>query len=141
MATILKAFRFALEPNRAQDAALRAWVPSLRFLWNWMLAQRSAAYQASEGRVRINYHDQAAQLPAMKAMFPWLGEVPSQPLQQTLMDLEKAFQRFFAKKAAYPAFKAKHRSSPGLRWPQGVQINGRAIWLPKLGWVKVRVFP
>jgi hypothetical protein len=41
MATILKAFRFALEPNRAQDAALRAWVPSLRFLWNWMLAQRS----------------------------------------------------------------------------------------------------
>ena len=56
-----------------------------------MLAQRSDAYQASEGRVRINYHDQAAQLPAMKAMFPWLGEVPSQPLQQTLMDLEKAF--------------------------------------------------
>jgi|LauGreDrversion4_2_1035121.scaffolds.fasta_scaffold145392_2 putative transposase len=139
MATILKAFRFALEPNRAQDAALLAWVPSLRFLWNWMLAQRSDAYQASEGRVRINYPDQAAQLPAMKAMFPWLGEVPSQPLQQTLMDLEKAFQRFFEKKAAYPAFKAKHRSSPGLRWPQGVQINGRAIWLPKLGWVKVRL--
>ena len=138
MATILKAFRFALEPTQAQDATLRAWVPSLRFLWNWMLAQRSDAYQASEGRVRINYHDQAAQLPAMKAMFPWLGEVPSQPLQQTLMDLEKAFHRFFEKKAAYPAFKAKHRSSPGLRWPQGVQINGRALWLPKLGWVKVR---
>ena len=98
MATILKAFRFALEPTQAQDAALRAWVPSLRFLWNWMLAQRSDAYQASEGRVRINYHDQAAQLPAMKAMFPWLGEVPSQPLQQTLMDLEKAFQRFFEKR-------------------------------------------
>ena len=138
MATILKAFRFALEPTQAQDAALRAWVPSLRFLWNWMLAQRSDAYQASEGRVRLNYHDQAAQLPAMKAMFPWLGEVPSQPLQQTLMDLEKAFQRFFEKKAAYPVFKAKHRSKPGLRWPQGVEINGRALWLPKLGWVKVR---
>jgi len=51
--------------------------------------------------VRINCHDQAAQLPAMKAMFQWLGEAPSQPLQQTLMGLEKAFQRFFKKKAAF----------------------------------------
>jgi putative transposase len=138
MATILKAFRFTLEPTKTQEASLRAWVPAMRFLWNWMLAQRSDTYKASEGRVRVNYHDQAAQLPAMKALFPWLGDVPSQPLQQTLMDLDTAFRRFFEQKAAYPAFKAKHRSNPGLRWPQGVQINGRAIWLPKLGWVKVR---
>jgi len=36
MATILKAFGCALEPTKAQDAALRAWIPSLRFLWNGM---------------------------------------------------------------------------------------------------------
>ena len=138
MATILKAYRFALEPNLAQEAALSAWAPSLRFLWNWMLAQRRDTYKASEGRVHIGYAAQAAQLPAMKAIFPWLGDVPSQPLQQTLMDLDTAFQRFFEKKAGYPAFKSKMRGNPGIRWPQGVEINGRAIWLPKLGWVKVR---
>jgi hypothetical protein len=40
---MLKVYRFALEPTRAQDAALRAWVPPLCFLWNWLLAQRSDA--------------------------------------------------------------------------------------------------
>jgi hypothetical protein len=35
-----------------------------------MLAQRREAFRGSEGRVRINYFDQAAQLPAMKAMLP-----------------------------------------------------------------------
>jgi putative transposase len=90
----------------------------LRFLWNWMLAQRRDTYKASEGRVHIGYAAQAAQLPAMKAIFPWLGDVPSQPLQQTLMDLDTAFQRFFEKKAGYPAFKSKMRGNPGIRWPQ-----------------------
>jgi len=138
MATIHKAFRFALEPTPSQEAALSAWGPALRFLWNWMLSQRSEAYKASEGRVHIGYAAQCAQLPAMKEMFPWLALVPSQPLQQTLKDLDTAFQRFFEKKAEYPAFKSKKKGEPGLRWPQGVEINGRAIWLPKLGWVKVR---
>jgi putative transposase len=138
MATILKAFRFALEPTAAQEASLSAWAPGLRFLWNWMLAQRLDAYRASEGRVTVGYAAQCTQLPAMKQMFPWLGDVPSQPLQQTLKDLDAAFQRFFEQKAGHPAFKSKRRGNPGLRWPQGVKINGRAIWLPKLGWVKVR---
>lgn len=138
MRILHKAFRFALEPNPAQEAALCSWAPAQRFLWNWMLAQRSDSYTASEGRVKLGYTQQAGQLPAMKAFFPWLGEVPSQVLQQTLMDLDAAFHRFFEKKAGYPAFKSKKQGNPGLRWPQGVEINGRAIWLPKLGWVKVR---
>lgn len=139
MGTILKAFRFALEPNTAQKEALSSWAPALRFLWNWMLAQRRDAYKASEGRVRIGYNEQAAQLPAMKAMFPWLATLPSQPLQQTLMDLDAAFKNFFEGRAAYPAFKSKLRGNPGIRWPQAVEVNGRAVWLPKLDWVKARL--
>lgn len=139
MATLHKAFRYALEPNAAQSEALRAWVPAMRFLWNWMLAQRRDAYRGSEGRVRVTYAEQCSQLPAMKQIFPWLGEVPSQVLQQTLKDLDGALQRFFEGTAGYPAFKSKTRGEvPGLRWPQGVEVNGRAVWLSKLGWVKAR---
>jgi putative transposase len=138
MPTIYKAFRFALEPKPVQEVALSAWASALRFLWNWMLAQRTEAYRASEGRVCISYGEQSGQLPAMKQMFPWLGVVPSQSLQQTLKDLDMAFKRFFEKKAGYPAFKSKSRGNPGIRWPQGVEVNGRAVRLPKLGWVKAR---
>jgi putative transposase len=138
MAIVNKGYRFVLELSAAQAKTLAAWAPTLRFLYNWMLAQRRDAYKASEGRMRIGYHEQASQPIPMKAMFPWLADLPSQPLQQTLMDLDAAFQNFFAGRAEYPAFKSKQRGDPGIRWPQGVAVNGRAVWLPKLGWVKAR---
>jgi putative transposase len=104
-----------------------------------MLAQRRDAFRGSEGRVRISYFDQSAQLPAMKAMLPWMAEVPSQALQQTLRDLDRAFVNFFEGRASYPSLKRRGGPSPGVRWPQGVEVNGRCVWLPKLGWVKARL--
>jgi putative transposase len=135
----IKAYRFRLQPTAVQAGSLRAWSGSLRFLWNWMLAQRRDAFRASEGRVRVSYYDQAAQLPHMKAMLPWMALVPSQALQQTLMDLDRAYINFFEGRAGYPALKKRSGSSPGIRWPQGAQVNGRCVWLPKLGWVKARL--
>lgn len=135
----IKAYRVRLQPTASQAAALHAWAGSLRFLWNWMLAQRRDAFKASEGRVRVNYNDQAAQLPFMKAMFPWMALVPSQVLQQTLLDLDRAFINFFEGRAGYPSFKKRSGYAPGMRWPQGVEVNGRCVWLPKLGWVKARI--
>jgi len=133
-----KAYRFQLQPSAAQAGSLSAWSHALRFVWNWMLAQRRDAYRASEGRVRIGYGEQAGQLVPMKAIFPWLEELPSQVLQQALIDLDQAFTNFFEGRAGYPAFKRHEGPSPGLRWPQGVEVNGRCVWLPKLGWVKAR---
>jgi putative transposase len=135
----IKAYRFRLQPTAVQAAALHAWSGALRFLWNWMLAQRRDAFRGSEGRVRINYFDQAAQLPAMKAMLPWMAEVPSQALQQTLRHLDQAFVNFFEGRASYPSLKKRSGPSLGVRWPQGVEVNGRCVWLPKLGWVKARL--
>ena len=134
----LKAYRFQIQPSASQAGALSEWSHALRFLWNWMLAQRRDAYQASEGRVSVGYCEQAGQLVPMKAVFPWLELLPSQALQQTLLDLDQAFARFFEGRSGYPAFKRRGGSCPGLRWPQGVEVNGRCVWLPKLGWVKAR---
>ena len=135
----IKAYRFRLEPSEIQARSLHAWSGSLRFLWNWMLAQRRDAFRGSEGRVRINYFDQAAQLPHMKEMLPWMALVPSQALQQTLRDLERAYINFFEGRASYPALKRRSGPSPAIRWPQGVEVNGRCVWLPKLGWMKARL--
>jgi transposase len=133
-----KAYRFRLQPTPSQANELGNWSHALRFLWNWMLAQRRDAYSASEGRVKVGYHAQAAQLPFMKQAFPWMGLAPSQTLQQTLLDLETAFLNFFEGRAKYPAFKKRGSGNPGLRWPQDVEFNGRCLWLPKLGWLKAR---
>jgi len=99
---------------------------------------RRDAYRASEGRVKVGYVEQCAQLPAMKELFPWLGLLPAQALQQTLLDLDRAYVNFFQGRSRYPAFKKRSGRTLGLRWPQGVAVNGRCLRLPKLGWVKAR---
>ena len=69
----------------------------------------------------------------------WLKELPSQSLQQVLKDLDRAYQNFFSKRAAFPNFKKKGQRE-SFRFPQGFEIdsNNNRIKLPKLGWIRYR---
>ena len=69
--------------------------------------------------------------------YGFLKECPSQVLQQKLMDLDRAFSNCFDRKQPLkrlPVFKKKGRGE-GIRFPQGFKIEGRRIFLPKIGWV------
>lgn len=69
----------------------------------------------------------------------WLNDTPSQPLQQSLKDLERGYKNFFLKRAAYPRLK-KRGQNDAFRYPQGVkldQTNSR-ISLPESGWIRCR---
>lgn len=68
-----------------------------------------------------------------------IKDAPSQPLQQSLKDLERGYKNFFQKRAAFPRFK-KRGQNDAFRYLQGVkldQVNSR-ISLPKLGWICYR---
>ncbi|EEQ3215300.1 TPA: IS200/IS605 family element transposase accessory protein TnpB, partial [Escherichia coli] len=69
----------------------------------------------------------------------WLKDAPSQPLQQSLKDLERAYKNFFRKRAAFPRFK-KRGQNDAFRYPQGVKLDqeNSRIFLPKLGWMRYR---
>ncbi|HAL1758264.1 TPA: IS200/IS605 family element transposase accessory protein TnpB, partial [Escherichia coli] len=69
----------------------------------------------------------------------WLKDSPSQPLQQSLKDLERAYKNFFQKRAAFPRFK-KRGQNDAFRYPQGVKLDqeNSRIFLPKLGWMRYR---
>lgn len=110
-----------------------------RSVWNTGLEQRR------EYRRRgtfIGYHEQARQLVDAKTDFPWLSEVPSHCLQQTLIDLDAACGRHGTRKVRW---KSKAKNPPAFRFPEGGKITverlnrrwGRAK-LPKLGWVRFR---
>ena len=75
-----------------------------------------------------------------KESYAYLNDYPSQALQQTLKNMDKAFQRFFKKEAGYPVFKKKARYK-AIHFPQGYQlfpeVNGKGIIrLPKIGYVR-----
>ena len=83
------------------------------------------------------YHHYAKLLTKLKAKkkYFYLKDCPSQALQQTLINLDKGFKRFFKKEAEHPVFKKKAKYK-AIHFPQGFDFKGEGqINLPKIGLV------
>ena len=133
----LQAFKYELIPTGEQLRDMRRFAGSCRFVFNKALALQTANYET--GNKFIRYVGMANLLPAWKSEFPWLKESPSQALQHSLKNLDRAFTNFFEKRTYYPHFK-KRGYGDSVRFPQGFkldQTNDR-VFLPKLGWVRYR---
>ena len=119
---------------------MRRYAGACRFVFNKALAWQNEQY-AVDKAVKFSYTTLANLLPLWKQdpAIQWLKESPSQPLQQTLKDLERAYKNFFAKRADFPRFKKKGQSD-SFRYPQGCKLDqaNNRIFLPKLGWVRYR---
>jgi len=128
-------FKLRLKPHD-DDNLLFKFAGCGRFVWNKALAIQKERLDAGErclsGLDLINL------LPEWKKQFPFLKEAPSQALQHRLKDLDKALQEAFDKTnpKRFPKFKKKYRSSASFRYPQGFDIIGSTIFLPKLGWFR-----
>lgn len=135
----LQAFKFQLRPNGQQERDMRRFAGACRFVFNKSLALQNENHEA--GNKFLPYVKMAAWLVEWKKApeTQWLKEVPSQPLQQVLKDLERAYKNFFQKRAAFPRFK-KRGQSDAFRYPQGVRLDqgNNRIFLPKLGWIHYR---
>jgi putative transposase len=105
-------------------------------VFNKALALQKANYAA--GNKYLRYEEVANLLPEWKQKFEWLKESPSQALQHSLKNLDRAFQNFFQKRADYPRF--KKRGYDSFRFPQGFDLDqsNNRVFLPKLGWVRYR---
>ena len=132
-----QAYKFQLKTNLSQARQMRRFAGACRFVFNQALALQKAKYEA--GNKKLSYADLCAELLTLKSSNPWLGESPSQTLQQSLKDLERSYKNFFAKRADFPRFKKKGLSS-SFRFPQGCKLDqaNNRIFLPKLGWMHYR---
>lgn len=135
----LQAFKYELMPDGEQQRNMRRFAGSCRFVFNKALALQKAHY--AEGKKKLSYADLCKHLTEWRknSETQWLSEAHSQPLQQTLKDLERAYKNFYEKRADFPRFKKKGLSD-SFRYPQGCkldQANSR-IFLPKLGWMRYR---
>lgn len=131
----LQAFKFKLKFSRALMHEFYRIAGSCRFVYNKALALQKTRYE--HGEKKLSYADLCKQLTIWRNDLTWLHRAPSQALQQSLKDLERAYKNFFAKRADFPRFK-RRGARDAFRFPQGVkldQVNSR-IFLPKLGWVR-----
>jgi putative transposase len=138
VATHRKVYRFRMRPHADQGQALNRMAGARRFVWNWALARWKETYAAT-GK-SISLQQLSAELTALKTEpdTAWLSECDSQALQQVLTDLQRAFAHFFERRARYPRFKSKKRDQARFRIPQRVKVADGKVYVPKVGWVRIR---
>lgn len=131
---MLKAFKFELNPNDDQKAAMSRQFGCARFVFNFGLNEKSKVFK--ETGKTISCFDLIKRVTAMKKdeAMAWLGEVHSQTLQMSLRNLDNAYTNFFSKRGSFPKFKSR-KGRQSFQYPQGVKMNGNKVFLPKIGWV------
>ena len=135
----LRAWKYELSPDSRQEVLLRQAAGCCRFVYNHALALEKETYEA--GGRHIGYCELCGILADWKKdeAMKFLRKAPSQPLQQALKDLDRAYGNFFEKRAGFPHFKAKGVHD-AFRYPQGFWVDEvrNCVYLPKIGWVKYR---
>lgn len=129
-------FRLKVKRERVRTALAQAGGCS-RFVWNRALGFQKERLDNKEKL--LSYSEMARRLVLWKKEeeTSFLQDVPSQPLQQTLMQLDRALRDSLSKKSnkRFPRFKRKYRGDTFV-CPQGVKVEGNKVFLPKIGWVK-----
>ncbi len=128
---MLRAYRYRLYPSDEQKETLSRHFGNCRFIWNYFLDLRNRMYE--ESGKGMSYKEMSAQLKLLKRKegYEWLGEVNSQSLQQSLMHLDTAFQRFFKHLGNYPTFKRKSNHQSFVV-PQRFKVKGNRIHIPNV---------
>ena len=124
---MFKAFKYRIFPTEPQKELIAKHIGSSRFVYNLALETKNAAYISAKHNYSV--FDLVKQLPELKEELPWLKEVNSQSLQQSIQNMDIAFKKFF-KGAGFPKFKSK-RDRQSFSIPQNVIVDNDLLIIPK----------
>lgn len=149
-------YKFEIFPTEEQKQTLHRWINLCCMQYNSALLDKQRAYKTS--KQSLGKKELSAILTESKKRYPFLKEVPSQPLLETIDRLLKAYDKFFRKEANYPKLKSpkdyhsitftqfgiekryqKYKGKPILRTVRHAVSLGRkgCLLISKLGEVKV----
>lgn len=116
-----------------------------RFVYNHLLSIQNELYKSSSKL--MNTKEMEAEIKTLKEEFDWLNDSSAVALQQSRIDLQRAFTNFFKgckgkykQKYGYPKFKSRH-SQISFRVPSNngkVAIQDKNLKIPKIGLVKIK---
>jgi len=149
-------YRYRIYPNITQEQSLKEWMDVCRVAYNyglreikdWCNSRKCMVDRCSISHEYIMATDspfpsevnQLNALPSAKKVFPRLGEVPSQVLQQAIKQLHRAWDGFQKVGHGFPRFK-KFGQFKSLLFPQFKQnpVQGVHIALPKVGLIPINL--
>jgi len=144
MTTVQKSIRVRLYPTDEQEVLINKTIGCTRFVYNATLENCKQSYEQTQHFPSKN--ERSANLVPLKVTNDFLKEVDSKALQQSVRDLNSAFDNFFKnrKHFGFPKFKSKRNLKQSYRtpWDNGKAdvLDNKHIKLPKLGKVKTKRF-
>ena len=144
---ILKGYVFRLYPNKEQAELINKTIGCSRFIYNYFLDDKIKEYKIA-GKSKSAY-DQIKLIPSLSKEKPWLKEVDSCALRNSLFNLDNAYKNLY-NGSGYPRFKAKgvhesyktnniKNSYKGNNYNSiKLDLKNKTITLPKLKEVKIR---
>ena len=144
---ILKGYVFRMYPNEKQEELINKIIGCSRFIYNHFLDDKIKEYKET-GKSKSAY-DQIKLIPSLSKEYPFLKEVDSCALRNSLLNLDNAYKNFFDG-SGYPKFKAKgvHESYKTNNIKSSykgnnynsikLDLKNKIITLPKLKEVKIR---
>ena len=104
---MLKAYKYRIYPNKQQEELIQKTFGCCRFVYNQTLAYRKEKYEKDkESLSRIDCNNWKNR--SLKQEYQWLKEVDKFALDNAIINMDSAYQKFFKEHTGYPKFKSKH---------------------------------
>jgi putative transposase len=126
---MLKAYKYRLNPTELQAELINKHIGCARFAYNNALAFKQSEY--AKDKTNHSWYSLVKRLPDLKKEYDWLKEVNSQSLQQSIVNLNTAFENFFKGNADFPKFKKKGKEKQSFNIPQSIKIDNNKLIIPK----------
>ena len=133
---MLRAIKYELKPNSSQRELIKQTCGCCRLVYNTMLDRKIQAYK--KDKTNLSSYELIDKLVELKEEKPFLKDVPSQSLQQAILNMESAYKAFFRKHNGFPKFKKKGvNDSFRIPVPCKFDFNKWVVKIAKIGEVKV----
>jgi len=145
---VIRGYKTELDPTSEQYTLLCQCAGISRFAYNYGLARKQEAYKNGE-KTPYSHHLQKELTARKHDDLVWLNSVSKWIVQNSLRDLDIAFDHFYRKcqlkkqgqwkgKCGYPTFKSKHKGRGSFRLDCPVHVHEGAVQLPKLGTIPLK---
>lgn len=140
---IYKSYKYRIYPNKRQEKLIQKTFGCCRFVYNTTLNYLKQKYELE--RKRLNKYDSKKyMITILKKQYEWLTEVDKFALENSVFNLDSAFQSFFKGYTNYPRFKSKKYNKKIYKTNFSnnnieVSFENSKIKLPKLKCVKAKV--
>ncbi len=137
MKLIKRTYRFRLYPSDSQKDLIEKTLGCSRQVYNEFLSLAKKEYE-KDHNYKVSKYDLIKLLPDYKDKYPYLKEVDSIALQQSVIHLYEAYRNFFRHNSDFPVFKKKKNDYGYITMNinNSIRIIGNEIQIPKIGRVK-----